>query len=107
MTDLVNHVRLIAYLHLVLPHTQTVPPEIKAMRLWSDWNIQASRWADKHMDGGDSFDYLRIRTEDLVNPETKYDVYRKVARFVGANLNEDQICCMVRKPARWMGSHDS
>ena len=83
----------------------TVPAEVKAMRLWSDWNIQASRWASKHLDD-QTFDYLRIRTEDLVNPETKYNIYRKVARFVGADLNEDQVCCLMRKPAKWMGSHD-
>ena len=55
----------------------TDPTEVKAMRLWSDWNVGSALWSQRH--GGDvGYDYLRIRTEDLVNPETKNDVYHQV-----------------------------
>ena len=50
---------------------------MQAIELWNDWNLQIKAWAERHRDGV-TFDYLRIRTEDLVNPETKYDVLQKV-----------------------------
>ena len=81
-------------------------PQLQAIRLWSDWNVDAAHWGESHRDEK-TFDYLRIRTEDLVNPETKYDAYMKLARFVGANLTPNQVCCMVRRPTKWMGSHDT
>lgn len=45
-------------------------PQLKAIRLWSDWNVDIAEWSAKHQDGV-TFDYLQIRTEDLVDNETK------------------------------------
>jgi len=41
---------------------------VRAIRLWSDWNVDVSHWAQQH-EGDDNFSYLRIRTEDLVSKE--------------------------------------
>lgn len=79
-------------------------PHLKAIRLWSDWNVDVAHWAQTHV--GDGFDYLRLRSEDMVNPDTKYDTYMKLARFVGSKISPQQVCCMVQRPAVFMGSHD-
>jgi len=79
---------------------------LKAIRLWSDWNTEVSTWSLAHVDGM-TFDYLQIRTEDLVHPETKYDAYRRIADFVGSPYTDEQICCMVEQPAKFMGSHST
>lgn len=49
----------------------TEKPHLQAMRLWSDWNVDIAEWSSRHQDGV-TFDYLQIRTEDLVDPQTKY-----------------------------------
>ena len=41
-----------------------------------------------------------------MNPETTFNVYMKIARFVGANVTASQVCDAMRQPVKWMGSHD-
>jgi len=42
-----------------------------SMQLWKDANRQVMEYGRSHSNG-DTFDYLTIRSEDLVNPETKF-----------------------------------
>merc|ERR1711988_642640 len=79
---------------------------LKAIRLWSDWNTEVETWSSSHVDG-ETFDYLKIRTEDLVHPDTKYDAYKRIADFVGSPYTDEQICCMVEQPNKFMGSHST
>ena len=37
-----------------------------------------------------------MHTEDLIDPDTKFETVRQVAGFVGAEgLSNDDLCCMV------------
>jgi hypothetical protein len=53
-------------------------PEARGIRLWSDWNVDMAVWATMHS-GESDFGYLRIRAEDLVSEDAKYDTYKKVS----------------------------
>lgn len=77
--------------------------QLKAIRMWSDWNVEMFEWETKHR--SDTFDYFILRTEDLLDPATKFNTIRAVAEFVGSDVSEEQICCMAVAPASFMGSH--
>ena len=86
---------------------------LKAIRLWSDWNSQIYRWAEKHsksLDGSSdrSFGYLALHSEDLVSRSSsvRFAAIRDLARFVGSSLSEREICCLAKKGTEFMGSHD-
>lgn len=51
------------------------------------------------------FDYFVLRTEDLLDPATKYHTIRALAQFVGSEATEEEMCCMAATPATFMGSH--
>lgn len=43
-----------------------------SIQMWNDMNQQAMEWGKSHSDG-ETFDYLMVRSEDLLNPETKLE----------------------------------
>jgi hypothetical protein len=43
-----------------------------SMQMWNDMNRQAMEWGISHSDGK-TFDYLMVRSEDLLNPETRLE----------------------------------
>jgi hypothetical protein len=64
-----------------------------AMDLWNDWNVQVHQFAQKHADGGESFDYITLRSEDLLqSTETRFASILKLANFVGSQRSMDDIC---------------
>ena len=65
--------------------------------------MQAYEWEKKHR--GPSFDYFILRTEDLLDPATKFKTIRALATFVGSDITDDAVCCMAVAPATFMGSH--
>lgn len=82
-------------------------PEVRAMQLWSDWNADVHEWGSRHNAVGDpSFEHLTVHTEDLIDPDTKFEAVRQVAAFVGSlEFTNDELCCMVVQPEEFMGSH--
>jgi len=96
------------------PPELTLPPQlaaeaenstkmtIKAMQLWNDWNQQTYDWGKSHSNGED-FDYLTIRSEDIVNPDTKLEALLQLADFVGSRKSLIDICCMSKKEVRDLG----
>ena len=84
---------------------------IKAIRLWSDWNVQINNWAKSHVStdkDAKSFDYLLLHTEDIVstNVDVKFNAIKDLANFVNSNADDRYICCLARKGSSFMGSHD-
>lgn len=69
---------------------------VQAMQLWNDWNVQAMEWALQHVDG-QSIDYLVVRTEDLLDAQTKYETLARMADFVGSTVTPAQLCCASRQ----------
>ena len=74
----------------------------KAMQLWNDWNLQVLQWAKEHSDG-ETFDYLTIRSEDLVNPQTRFETLVRLAHFVGSTKTVKDLCCMSQKAVKDLG----
>jgi hypothetical protein len=62
-----------------------------AMQLWNDWNLQVLEYERAHF--GKDFDYLVMRTEDLLNPETKFGSLQQLAHFVGSPNSIQDVCC--------------
>ena len=69
---------------------------IEAMQLWNDWNRQVWDWERRNADGI-NFDFLVMRTEDLLSPETKFESLIKLADFVGSPLTTNDLCCLSRQ----------
>lgn len=65
--------------------------EVEAMQLWNDWNSQVLEWERRNADGR-TFDFLVIRTEDLLSPETKFENLVKLADFVGSPRTVNELC---------------
>lgn len=83
---------------------------VLAMHLWNDWNIQALEWEKSHAKD-DDFDYLVMRSEDLVDPLKKFEALAQLADFVGSRMTAKEICCLSRRDAvdlgqsvRWTGA---
>lgn len=98
---------------------KTDPITNKAMRLWSDWNVQLNQWAksivlDKEKeteidkDKSKSFGYLALHVEDIVSKDisVKYAAIYQLATWVGSDLTQEQICCVSLSDSSFMGSHD-
>lgn len=75
---------------------------IFAMQLWNDWNTEVGEWARTHADGL-SFDYMVMRTEDLVDPKHKLDSLLHLATFVGLRPSPSELCCISIKDEKDMG----
>ena len=49
---------------------------------------------------GKYYDALLVHTEDLVDPESKFETVRQIAGFIGAeHFTNDELCCLVVAPA--------
>jgi hypothetical protein len=73
-----------------------------AMQLWNDWNTEVREWAQAYA-GEKSFEYLMLRTEDLVDPNHKLDSLLHLATFVGLRPSPTELCCMLIKDEKDMG----
>jgi hypothetical protein len=67
---------------------------VKAMQLWNDWNLQVNKWGIRNPD---QVDYLLMRSEDLLDPEKRFECLQRLAEFVGSTLSIDELCCMSDK----------
>ena len=79
---------------------------VLAMQLWNDWNADLYDWARKQ-NASSNFDYLVVRSEDLLNPETKLQTIQVLADFIGSQLTPQELCCVSRRDARDMGQSNS
>jgi hypothetical protein len=109
-----------------LARFRTMTP-VLAMQLWNDWNADLFEWAQHHANqkvsqwsststssssssnattstaAGGNFDYLVVRSEDFLHPETKFQAMQRLAHFVGSPLTNEELCCLSRKETRDMG----
>lgn len=96
-------------------------PQVKAIRLWSDWNTEILEWAQQTIaeydsqeairgegEADSSFAYFAIHSEDLVSPNVavKFAAIKYLAIFVGSNLNNKELCIIANEGKDFMGSHD-
>lgn len=72
------------------------------MHLWNDWNTQALEWEQTHAKEAD-FDFIVMRSEDLVDPEKKFESLAQLAAFVGSPKTMKEVCCLSRKDAIDLG----
>ena len=80
--------------------SDTVPvKQVMAMQLWNDWNTQVYEFGTTHP----SIDYLPIKTEDLLSPDTRFEAIQQIADFVGSPLTMEQICCLSQRELHDMG----
>ena len=87
----------------ILPNKNESAKDVMAMQLWNDWNSQVFEWGQKHSDG-ESFDYLAMRTEDLLDPDKRLDALLQLADFVGSPKSEEEICCLSQRELEDMGA---
>jgi hypothetical protein len=66
-----------------------------AMQLWNDWNADLYEWEKEHV--SPKFDYIVMRTEDLLNPESKFEALTLLADFVGSPRTPEELCCQSRR----------
>lgn len=91
----------------------TTDGRVRAIKLWSDWNVQVLNWANSHPDGADKnhdFGYFLLHIEDLVHSsdtQAKFDTIRRLANWLDADISDDTLCkSIVLSDADFMGSHD-
>ena len=82
-------------------HSNTSDP-VLAMHLWNDWNTQLLEWEKAHAADKD-FDFLVVRSEDLLDPEKKFESLVRMAKFVGSSMTREELCCLSRESAIDMG----
>jgi len=88
------------------PHEDDDNVTIKAMSLWNDWNYQVNQYGKENVDGS-SFDYMVIRSEDLVNPETKLQALLQLADFVGSQHSLKDLCCQSKRVVHDLGKSNA
>lgn len=76
-----------------------------AMDLWNDWNVQVHDWAMHHNDGT-TFDYLVVRSEDLLDPLLRQKTLVQLSHFVGSPRKPGDICCISNLQMTDMGQSD-
>jgi hypothetical protein len=74
-----------------------------AMQLWNDWNTEVLEWEQRTHVDRQSFDYMVMRTEDLVDPKYKLDSLLHLATFVGLQPSPSELCCISIKDDKDMG----
>lgn len=75
--------------------------EAMGVQLWNDWNMETLEWEQRHSDG-DSFDYLVMRSEDLLD-QNKFDSLVQLADFVGSQNTIKELCCISKRELVDMG----
>jgi len=78
---------------------------VRPLQLWNDWNADLYDWERERVKSDPGFDFLVLRTEDLLDVDTKYKVLLEVGDFVGTIKTKTELCCMARKGVKDMGSH--
>ncbi|CAB9510969.1 expressed unknown protein [Seminavis robusta] len=73
-----------------------------SMKLWNDVNQQVMEWGKAHSDG-ETFDYLTLRSEDLVNPNTRFETLLQLADFIGSRKTLRELCCMSQQELHDLG----
>lgn len=69
---------------------------VKAMRLWDDFNKDSLQWQQDHADAS-TFEYLAVRAEDFLSPETKLESLIQLKHFVHAeDMTIESLCCLSR-----------
>jgi hypothetical protein len=66
------------------------------MHLWNDWNTQELEWEKAHAREED-FGFIVVLSEDLVDPEKKFETLSKLADFVGSTMTPKDVCCFSRE----------
>ncbi|GAX18986.1 hypothetical protein FisN_8Hh207 [Fistulifera solaris] len=94
-----NAAEQVTMLHEALGNDTVSVKQVMAMQLWNDWNTQVYEFGTSHP----SIDYLPIKTEDLLNPVTRFEAIQQVAEFVGSPLSTAQLCCLSQKELHDMG----
>ena len=79
---------------------------VLAMQLWNDWNLQVLEYEKAHANDAD-FDYLVMHTEDLLNPETKFQSLQQLAHFIGSPNSLTEMCCQSQQAVVDMGESQS
>ena len=79
---------------------------VLAMHLWNDWNKQSLQWEQEHAKDSD-FEYMVVRSEDLLNPETKLETLARLAAFVGSPLTVTELCELSRTDVVDLGQSKS
>ncbi|GMI52254.1 hypothetical protein TeGR_g736, partial [Tetraparma gracilis] len=70
--------------------------KVRPMQLWSDWNADLLDWERRNADG-ETFDFLVLRLEDLLDPGTRCEQMARVADFVGSHKTKEEVCCLSRE----------
>jgi hypothetical protein len=70
----------------------------RAMRLWSDWNWDVWEWEQQS-----GVDYMVVRTEDLLNSSTRFELLAQLADFVGARVTVEELCCLSQRSMQDLG----
>jgi hypothetical protein len=81
------------------------------MQLWNDWNVNLYAWEQQQQsriptadNAASSFDYLVVRTEDLLlTTQSKFETLLRLADFVGSSKTPEELCCMSRETAKDLG----
>ena len=81
--------------------------QVRGIQLWSDWNSDVYEWgAARNAAQDPNVEYLKVHTEDLIDPATKFETVRQIAGFIGSDaFTNDELCCLVVQPEEFMGSH--
>lgn len=60
--------------------------KVRGIKLWSEWNSDVHEYGIRRNEARDAdFEHLTIHTEDLIDPDVKFETVREIAGFVGAN----------------------
>ena len=75
-----------------------------AMHLWNDWNADLYDWERNQQQQPKAFfEFLVMRSEDLLHPESKLEALTMLADFVGSPKTPQELCCMCKKAVVDMG----
>ncbi|CAB9502063.1 expressed unknown protein [Seminavis robusta] len=113
---------------------QQKPPNVQLgmMQLWADWNQQVYQWeqeqvqkqlqqqilreensnvidndSDNSNNNQPQLDYMVLRTEDLLHPDTRLEALVQLAEFVGARVTPRDLCCQSQRPLHDMGQSNN
>jgi len=82
---------------------------VRGMQLWNDWNVQVAHWARNHSQQSPSglpysFEYMALRSEDLLDSQQRYHVFAGLAHYVQSTWTPHQVCCLSRQEPQDMGA---
>lgn len=80
---------------------------VLAMHMWNDWNTQSLLWQQLHSHTNSSFEYMVVRSEDMVNPTTKLATLQRMAAFVESSISSQDLCDIANRNAVDLGQSKS